>query len=157
MNPNLELAETLNRLALHLCEVLDHTVGDIFCWVETDGKRFEIGIFQDEGSNVAFHLPDPTMLEEIVSAWEVAGDHEKWSTLGFRIQNLKFNAKFTFPDQLDAMATSADRRSQQLLAWFGAKPVLYRDLGPGIIEAVRGESTDDDGGETMTLTWLGAT
>lgn len=146
MSRDIETGDTLNAIGQHLYEILDKHPDGSFLFAEVDGESVEAAIFFDEGDRVVYYEFDDELFEEIQKLWSLAEDHEKWSVLEYDVHNNKFDAKFTYQNQLDHEETVHERRERLLQLRYGDKPVIYPSPTAGMVEITLADLAhlDDD-------------
>jgi hypothetical protein len=96
-----------------------------FMYAEAGDRWQEISIFKDLGNHLTFRFGSAELGNAVQRLWEVEAPDKKWATLCYTISEGKFDADFTFPEDLDPEETSLDRRARARIIRFGDKPVDY--------------------------------
>jgi hypothetical protein len=130
MNADIEMGDTLNFLGQEIAVILNRHPDGSFLYAEVDDEGYEVSIFVEDNGEVHYHYPSDKMFELVKHLWNVADDDKKWSVLEYSVVDGKFDAQFTFPDQLNADEDDGDDMCDRALRKrYGDKPVIYPDLG----------------------------
>lgn len=132
MNADIKLGDTLNAIGQEIANILNRHPDGSFLYAEVDDEGYEVAIFAEDIGEVVYHYPSDEMFELVQHLWDVADSDKKWSILEYHITDGKFDAQFTFSDELnpdeDEEDDEDDRRERALQKRFGDKPVTYPDL-----------------------------
>jgi hypothetical protein len=128
MNADIKLGDALNSIGQEIANILNRHPDGSFLYAEVDDEGYEVSIFADANGEVTYHYPTEEMFELVQHLWDAADSDKKWSILEYDISDGKFDAQFTFPDQLNPDDDDDDRRERALQKRFGDKPVTYPDL-----------------------------
>jgi hypothetical protein len=98
-----------------------------FVYAEAGDMWQEVSIFKDLGNQVIYRSPSEALFEAVQDLWESSDDDKKWAALSYTISDGKFEAHFTFPDDIDPEESSFERSERALRERYGDKPVDYSE------------------------------
>jgi hypothetical protein len=124
-----ETIEILNIIGQHVADIVGAHPNDTFLYVEADAGSRDAGIFQDIGDKVIYHDPTDDLFDDIGRLWEMAEPDKKWAVMLYDVKEGKFDAQFTFPEDLNLDDSIYDRREHALATRYGDKPVIYPEPG----------------------------
>lgn len=137
MNADIETGDTLNAIGQEIADMLNRHPDGSFLYAEVDDEGYEVAIFAEENGEIIYYYPSNKMFELVQHLWDVADDDKKWSILEYGIADEKFDAQFTFPDQVNPDEDDNDEDDgceRVMRKHFGDKPVIYPDLGSSAVK-----------------------
>jgi hypothetical protein len=134
MNRDIEMGDILNAIGQQISLILDRYPDGAFLYAEAEAGSRSASVFVEENGKAVCYAPTKVLFNEIRKLWDAAEVGKKWSALEFDVEDGKFNANFTFPEQIDPTEEESDRRDRKLFERFGDKPILYPSLGPNTVE-----------------------
>lgn len=130
MTNNIKMGDILNAIGQELAYILDRVPDGAFFYAEGDDESYSASIFSPEGDVIVFYKPTDVIFDHVIELWHTAEEEKKWAVLEYDVAEGKFEASFTFPEQLDPEDIEDDRRERALRKRFGDTPVIYPDIGP---------------------------
>lgn len=131
-----EIEKLLVEVGQLLAEDTDYPLDGTLLYAELDDNFVEPSIFKDLGNHILYRLPDLHRLGGcLIDLWEAEEPAKRWTEIEYVIRDGKFDATFTFADDIDPEKDPMERRDQVVRRHFGDKPIVYPPL-PGR-EAVR--------------------
>jgi len=125
MDTRVQTGDMLNAIGQHLADIIERHPDGTYLYAEVDEGAYEAGVFHDEGEQVVYYDPSDELFDELIGLWELAEAGKKWAVLQYEVKEGKFNASFSYPDQLDPEEFSFERRERALAERYGDKPVIY--------------------------------
>jgi hypothetical protein len=129
-----KMGSTLEGIGQLIADILNEKGSEgAFMHAQAGDMWQAAGIFRDLGNQVIYRDPSQALIEAIQDLWEFADDDKKWVELFYTIADGKFDAQFTFPDDVDPTESNFERRERALSERYGDKPVDYSDpFGDGL-------------------------
>jgi hypothetical protein len=137
-----ETIEILNTIGQHIADIVGAHPNDTFLYVEADSGSRDAGIFQDIGEKVIYHDPTEDLFDDIGRLWEMAESDKKWAVMQYDVKEGKFDAQFTFPEDISSDDSIHDRREHALAMRYGEKPVIYPEPADWFHDLTEDDLTD---------------
>lgn len=119
-------ASLLNEVGRLLAEDPDYPVDDTLLYAKLDTNYVAPSIFKDRGDHVLYRLPDLSSLGDVLlDLWYAEEPDLRWAELEYIVRGGKFDATFTFADEIDPAEEPFDRRDRIVAGYFGDKPIVY--------------------------------
>lgn len=125
MDPRIQTGDMLNAIGQHLCDIIEQHPDGTYMYAEVGEGSCEAGVFLDEGQQVVYFEPNDELFDALFDLWAFAEADKKWAVLHYEVKDGTFEARFSYPDQLDPDESGFDRRERALLERYGEKPVIY--------------------------------
>ena len=122
-----EMGPLLSSIGEHVASVLEGDPNGIYLYVEVGDRRMSVNVFRDEGDVLRNYPSDRQLTDLLWELWrlESRSPKQRWCVMEYEIRNGKFDAQFSYPDQVDVESRDVDRREIALKKRFGDKPVVY--------------------------------
>jgi hypothetical protein len=118
----------LNDLGRALAQDNDYPLDGTFLYAEVASQMVEMSIFKDLGDHLLFRLPMNELSDILLELWEAAPTEKRWSAMQYKIEGGRFDASFTYPEEMDPEESAGDRRRRILQQRYANKRVLYPPL-----------------------------
>lgn len=145
MDPRIQMGDMLNGIGQHLADILEHHPDGAYLYAEMDEGYCEAGVFYDEGEHVVYYGPSDELFNALHELWEFAEADKKWAVLHYEVKNGAFDARFSYPDQIDPVEAGFERRERALYERYGDKPVIYPEPDENFRMLTSDDFPDDDG------------
>ncbi len=144
MDPRIQMGDMLNGIGQHLADILEHHPDGTYLYAEMDEGYCEAGVFYDEGEQVVYYGPSGELFNALHELWEFAEADKKWAVLHYEVKEGAFDARFSYPDQIDPEEAGFERRGRALHERYGDKPVIYPEPDESYRMLTLDDFPDDD-------------
>jgi hypothetical protein len=120
-----KMGDMLNSIGQHLADILDTHPNDSFLYAEVTEGSVGSGVFHDVGDRVIYFDPSNELVDALGKLWDMAPETEKWAVLQYEVKDGKFDARYTYPEDLKPDEWETDQRQRVLIERYGDKPVIY--------------------------------
>ncbi len=125
---NNAIESLLNEIGCVLAEDNDYPLDGTFLYAEVASQMVEMSIFKDLGDHLLFRLPINELSDALLELWEAAPPEKRWSAIQYKIEGGRFDASFTYPEEMNPEESAGDRRRHILQQRYANKQVLYPAL-----------------------------
>lgn len=135
--PNDKTAQLLNEIGLLLAEDTDYPLDGTLLYAEVDWGYVAPSIFKDLGDRILYREPDLDRLgDALLDLWRAQDPGKAWSEIEYVVRGDKFQASFSYADEIDDDETMLDRRRRIVTKHFGNKRIIYPPMpdDPDIME-----------------------
>jgi hypothetical protein len=144
MDPRIQMGDMLNGIGQHLADILEHRPDGTYMYAEVSAGSCDAGVFYDEGEQVFYYDPSDELLDALFDLWELAEADKKWAVLHYEVKEGAFDARFSYPDQIDPEESIVERRGRALQERYGDKPVIYPEPDESFRMLTLDDFPDDD-------------
>jgi len=123
-----KISSILNQIGNELSQDKEYPLNGTFLYAEAASNVVGTSIFKDLGDHLLFRSSTRITDYLILDLWEAAPAGRRWVTMQYWIEDGKFTASFTYPEELDPEETERDRRARILQQRYGNKRIVYRPL-----------------------------
>lgn len=125
----------LNEIGQLLAEDTDFPLDGTLLYAELDRNFVAPSIFKDLGDHVLYRDPDLDRLgDALLDLWEEQPTGKRWAEIEYVVRNGKFEASFTYPDEIETEERSFERRDAVVAKHFGNKPIAYPPMPDDTME-----------------------
>lgn len=83
-------------------------------------------IFKSTREQIVYRYPDLRDLgDALLDLWEAQTTDDRWEEIEYVVRDGKFDARFTYPNEIDRDEDPMDRRDRVVRRYFGDKPIVY--------------------------------
>jgi len=124
---NNETERLLVEIGALLAEDTEYPLDGTLLFARLDRAFVAPSIFKNLGNHILYRRPDLDKLgDALLDLWEAQDTEPRWSEIEYLVENGKFTATFTYPDEIDTEEVDAlDRRDLIVRRHFGDKPIVY--------------------------------
>lgn len=126
--PSDESARLLNEISQILSADTKYPLEGTFLYAIVDWNMVAASVFKDIGDRLIFLTYGNRLTYPLLNLWEAEPPERRWSVIEYRILGEKFEATFTYPEEMDPEEDSIDSRERALRRHFGDKPVIYPSI-----------------------------
>lgn len=135
-----ETERLLNEIGQLLAEDTEYPLDGTLLYAELDTNMVAPSIFKSRGNHVLYRWPDLDRLAyALLDLWEEWEPGKRWAEIEYVIRGGKFEASFTYPEEIDPEEDRFERRDRIVKRHFGDKPIVYPPWPP----------PDDDDSQTF--------
>lgn len=126
-----ETGELLNELGQLLARDTEYPLDGTLLHAMVDTNTISISIFKNRGNHVLYRRADYDLLQDtLFDLWELEEPGKRWEEIAYLVEGGKFDAAFTYPEEIDREELSIDRRARTVRRYFGDKPIVYPPWPP---------------------------
>lgn len=116
----------LNRLAEILSEDDQYPLDNTLLYARLERNCVAPSIFKDLGNRIIFRDYDLRVVSDsLLALWNAQATEPRWAEIEYIIRDGRFDASFTYPDQIDPEDDEFVRRDRVVARYFGEKPIHY--------------------------------
>jgi|SRR6188768_3775131 len=124
--PNASAERLLNEIGQLLAEDTAYPLDGTLLYAELDSNFVAPSIYKDCGDHILYRSPDLDRLgDALLDLWEAEDPDKRWTEIEYIIRDGKFDATFTYPDEIDPEEDRWDRRDRAVARHFGTKRIVY--------------------------------
>lgn len=124
--PSDETERLLNEIGQLLAEDRAYPLDNTLLYAKLDTGFVAPSIYKDLGSHILYRDPDLNRLSRVLlELWGAEAPDHRWAEIEYVIRDGKFDATFTYADEIDPEEESFDRRDRIVAKYFGGKPIQY--------------------------------
>lgn len=121
-----ETERLLNEIGQLLAEDTDYPLDGTLLHAELGKNYVSPSIFKDLGDHVLYRDPDLDRLgDALLDLWEAQKTDKRWAEIEYVVRGDRFQASFTYPEEIDPEEEPFDRRDRVVARYFGTKPIKY--------------------------------
>lgn len=122
-----ELGPMMNDIGVEGTEIMGGDPDGLYIYAEVSGGSVFAALFKDEGGAVRYFDPTDRLADLIRDAWELGDPDEtkRWIVIEYEVLGTKFEASYTYSEEIDPKDYATDRRRAALKKRYGDKPVIY--------------------------------
>ena len=114
-----------NKIGQILAEDMQYPLENTLLYAEVDSNWASPSIFKDLGNQILFRRSYSKLTYPLLDLWELSDPDKRWSAVEYVVRNGRFDASFTYPEDLDPEEDRGDRRDRVVRKYFGDKPIRY--------------------------------
>ena len=118
----------LNEIGQILADDKEFPLDGTLLYAEVAPSMVNPSIFKDLGDHVLYTWPSDKLTYPLLDLRQAEAPDKRWTTLEYLIRDGKFDAIFTYPEEIDPEEDPMDRRDRILKKYYGDKPVHYPPL-----------------------------
>ena len=103
-------------------------------YAEVEPGTMEPSLFKDYGDRIVYREPSEDLVDKLFEIWENLNKRDRWFAIRYDIekvgQDYRFDAFFTFKDDINEEDDPLDRSEEVAMARFGRKPFDYSEYPP---------------------------
>lgn len=122
---NVAAGPVLEEIGQIIANIVGGDPNGSYLYVEAEEAFQAPSLFKDHGDQVISYQPTMELCDAIEKFWEMEPNEKKWQVMHYEVEKDRFNARFEFPDQIDADEWDDDRLDRALLERYGDKPIIY--------------------------------
>ncbi|WP_298669213.1 hypothetical protein [uncultured Sphingomonas sp.] len=130
--------DATQRLLVEIGQLLandtEYPLDGTLLYAELDHAMVAPSIFKNLGNHVLYRRPDlDTLGDALLDLWEAQDSKPRWVEIEYLIENGRFTATYTYPDEIDPNENENDmfaRTKRIVRKYFGDKPIVYPPLPP---------------------------
>lgn len=124
---NNEFERILVEIGNLLAEDTEYPLDGTLLFARLDRAFVNPSIFKNLGNQILYRRPDLDRLgEALLDLWEAQDTEPRWAEIEYLVENGRFTATFTYPDEIDTEdICDLDRRDLIVRRYFGDKPIVY--------------------------------
>lgn len=124
--PNDKIERLLDEIGSLLAEDTDYPLEGTLLYAVLDRNFVAPSIFKDLGNHVLYRDPDLDRLgSALLRLWEAEDPDKRWAEIEYVVRGRRFEADFTYADEIDPEEEPLDRRDRVVARHFGDKPIVY--------------------------------
>ena len=124
--PNDRIEHMLNEIGRLLAEDAAYPLDETLLSAVLDTNYVAPSIFKDRGDHILYRAPDLDRLgEALLDLWEAEDADKRWTEIEYVVRGGRFEATYTYADEIDADEEPLDRRRRIVAQNFGDKPIVY--------------------------------
>lgn len=121
-----EAEQLLQEIGQLLAEDKYYPLDGTLLYARLDHNMVDWSIFKERGNHVLYRWPKPARLAyALLELWEVEKPKDRWAEIEYVIRNGRFDATYTYPDDIDAEEDPFEQRDRVVARHFGKKPIVY--------------------------------
>ena len=120
-----EAAHLLNEIGAVLAEDVDYPLDGTLLYAEVWPDAVSSAVFKNGGDHVAYQDGPGPLVSMLLDLWEQANPAKRWAEMEYVVRGGKFEASFTYPEEIDPEEDPFDRRRRIVRSHFGDKPIVY--------------------------------
>jgi hypothetical protein len=126
-----ETGHLLNEIGQLLAEDTEYPLDGTLLHAALGANSIAPSIFKNRGNHVLYRRPDLNRLGELLlNLWEAEEPGKRWAEMEYVIRGGKFEAIYTYPEEIDRKVDSLERRKRIVKRHFGDKPIVYPPWPP---------------------------
>lgn len=123
---NNETGPLLNEIGQLLARDLDYPLDGTLLYAEVGENFVRPSIYKNTPEQIVYRHPDLRDLgDALLELWEAQTSDERWEEIEYVVCDGKFDATFTYPEEIDRDEDPMDRRDRIVKRHFGDKPIFY--------------------------------
>jgi len=115
----------LNAIGQILAQDQEFPLNNTLLYAEVDFNWVSPSIFKDLGDHILYRSSYNNLTYPLLDLWALSDLDKRWSAIEYVIRNGRFDASFTYPEDLDPEEDRGDRRDRVVRKYFGDKPIRY--------------------------------
>lgn len=116
----------LDEIGQLLAEDEEYPLDGTLLYAELDWNYVAPSIFKDCDDHIVYRDPDLDRLgDALLAFWEADAFPRRWAAIEYLVRGDRFQATFTYPEEIDPGEDSLDRRDRIVRKHFGDKPIIY--------------------------------
>ena len=126
-----ETERLLNEIGQLLAEDTEYPLDGTLLYAQLASNMVAPAIFKNRGNHVLYRWPDLNRLGgALLDLWEAREPGKRWAEIEYLIRGGKFEASFTYPEEIDPEEDHFERRKRIVKRHFGDKPIVYPPWPP---------------------------
>lgn len=128
---NKEAEQLLVDIGHILAEDTDYPLEGTLLYARLDRAMVAPAIFKHLGNQILYRWPDLDVLGgALLDLWETQEAEPRWAEIEYLVENGRFTATYTYPDEIDPEEDTFERRDRVVRKYFGEKPIVYPQFPP---------------------------
>lgn len=124
--PNDRTERLLREIGELLAEDTVDPLEGTLLYAALDRNFVRPSIFKDRGDHVLYQGPDLNRLgPALLALWEAENPDERWAEIEYVVRGDRFEAEYTYGDEIDPDEGWLDRRDRIVARHFGDRPIVY--------------------------------
>lgn len=121
-------AERLLQLGQLLAEDRDYPLDGTLLYAEVGPNVVSAAVFKDRGDHILYRRDVRRFMYPLLDLWEESDLAKRWAEMEYVVRGGKFDATFTYPEEIDPEEDPFDRRDRIVQRHFGDKPIVYAPM-----------------------------
>jgi hypothetical protein len=123
---NDETGRLLSEIGQLLARDTDYPLNGTLLYAEVDDNYVAPSIYKNTPDQIVYRHPDLRDLgDALLDLWRAQTGNARWEEIEYVVRDGKFDATFTYPEEIDRGEDPMDRRDRIVKRHFGDKPIFY--------------------------------
>lgn len=123
---NDETERLLDEIGHLLARDTEYPLDGTLLYAEVGQNFVRPSIFKNLPDRIVYRDPDLRDLgDALLDLWEAQDSRRRWEEIEYLVRDGKFDAAFTYPEEIDREEDPFDRRDRIVRRHFGDKPIVY--------------------------------
>lgn len=121
-----EIEYRLNEIGQILAEDMEYPLDNTLLYAKLDHMMVSAAIFKNLSNQILYRWSHTKRLDyTLLELWEAEDPDKRWAEMEYVIRDGKFEASFTFREEIDPDEDPLVRRDRIVRRHFGEKPINY--------------------------------